>query len=509
MGWVIDILGAALFAAGIAGGIGRLADGQVIGWLPPTLILAGGMLRGAGLLLAHVQAIRTAQADVALRRSSLIPRLLGGRLTRPLLAGENAMFAIDHMTAIEAYGARFMPARRAAMIGPLLVAAIVAGASWVAATILLATLVPFAFGMMLAGTAARRAAEQQMAALAQLSGLFVDRLRALPLIRHFDAQARVIRQVDGAAQAVATRTSAVLRIAFLSGAVMEFFAALSVALVAVYCGFALLGLLPFPMPETLNLKQALFALAMAPEFYLPMRRLAAAYHEKQLGEAAEGALQAVLPADDATPLSTPGAFDGLRVDALCIGLGAGIGPVTLNLEMADLVALTGPTGSGKTSMLAAIAGQIQPVQGRVTTAGGDVIDPDQIAWASQTPLFLPGSLADNIALARPDADRTDIARVAGLVGLTPMLHARSAGLDLIIDHAGSGLSGGERRRIGLARAILSNRPLLLCDEPTADLDADSAAAITALLVALSASHAILVATHDPHLTAAARQVVAL
>jgi ATP-binding cassette subfamily C protein CydD len=504
MGWVIDIIGAALFAAGLAQGVSALADGAAIGWLSPLLLLAGGLVRAVGLMLAHAQAIRSAQHIVAARRSTLLPRLLGGRLAQPLLAGENATLAIDHLAAIEAHGARFLPIRKAAVLGPLLVAAIVATASWICAAIMLATLIPFAFGMVLAGTAARAAAERQLAALAELSGLFVDRLRALPLIRHHGAQARISRQVAGAAQEVATRTGAVLRVAFLSGAVLEFFAALSVALVAVYCGFALLGLLPFPAPEALDLRAALFALALAPEFYLPMRRLAAAYHDKQMGEAADKAIAAALPDVNTTPHPASPPFDGLHLKDLRIGIGSGIGPVSLTLKPHDLIALTGPTGSGKTSMLAAIAGQINPASGELTP-----VDPARIAWAAQRPLLLPGSLADNIALARPDADRAEIAQVAARVGLTPMLAARPEGLDLAIDHQGAGLSGGERRRIGLARAILSERPVLLCDEPTADLDAESAADIIALLVALSAERAILVATHDHRLTAAARMEVML
>ncbi|MFD2431311.1 hypothetical protein ACFSUK_31140 [Sphingobium scionense] len=131
MGWVIDIIGAALFAAGLAQGVSALADGVAIGWLAPLLLLAGGLVRAAGLMLAHVQAIRSAQRIVAARRSALLPRLLGGRLARPLLAGENATLAIDHLAAIEAHGARFLPIRKAAALGPLLVAVIVATASWV------------------------------------------------------------------------------------------------------------------------------------------------------------------------------------------------------------------------------------------------------------------------------------------------------------------------------------------------------------------------------------------
>ncbi len=504
---ILDIPGAALFAAGIALAVNSLAAGNDLPWGAVALILAGGAIRAGAAMLLHAVAIRAAQSVVMSWRARIFPRLLAGRFPRPLLAGESAALAIDHMVTIEAYEARFRPARTASAAAPLIVAAIVAWASWVSALILLVTLVPFALGMILAGTAARRAAERQLAALAGLSGLFVDRIRALPIIRHFGAEDRIARQVSAATREVADRTVAVLRVAFLSGAVLEFFAALSVALVAVYCGFALLGLLPFPAPEKLSLGQAFFALAMAPEFYLPMRRLAATYHEKQLGDAAMAALAEVEAPVPALP--APARFDGLRVAQLAIAWpGLRIGPVGFELAKADFAALTGPTGSGKSSLLAAIAGQVVPAGGTVTTARGGGLDPADIAWAAQTPLLLPGTLAENIALARPEATPDEIARVAGRVGLDTVITARG-GLGLMLDHRGSGLSGGERRRIGLARALLSRRPLLLCDEPTADLDPESAAAIVALLREVAAERAVLVATHDPALVAAARLVVAL
>lgn len=507
MTWLLDLPGAALFAAGIALAVSGLAAGGGLPLVAVLMILAGGTIRAGAALAVHATAIRAARRVVGEWRARLFPRLLAGRLARPLLAGESATLAIDHMVTIEAYQSRFRPARAASAAAPLLVAAIVAFASWVSAAILIVTLIPFALGMILAGTAARRASERQLAALAQLSGLFVDRIRTLPVIRHFGAEDRITRQVGIATHEVADRTVAVLRVAFLSGAVLEFFAALSVALVAVYCGFSLLGLLPFPAPERLSLGQAFFALAMAPEFYLPMRRLAAAYHEKQLGDAATAAL-AEIEVEPAAPTAYA-RFDGLRVAGLAIQWpNLHIGPVGFTMAPADLVALTGPTGSGKSSLLAAIAGQIAPATGTVATTSGGPIDPADIAWAAQMPLLLPGTLAENIALARSDAGREQIAAVATRVGLDAVLAARG-GLDLVLDHRGSGLSGGERRRIGLARAILSGRPLLLCDEPTADLDAESAAEIVALLKALSDERAILVVTHDPALAAVARLEVAL
>ncbi|MET3711502.1 ATP-binding cassette subfamily C protein CydD [Sphingomonas trueperi] len=558
LAWIIDLGGAALFAWGIADGVAAAAAGQAVPGAAFAAMLGGGLVRAATAWGVPVLAVRGAQASTAPLRRSLVARLLGSGAAPS--SGQSAVLAIDHVATIEGYETRFVPARVAAAAAPLVAVAIIACASMVAAGILLGTLVPFIFGMILAGTAAKRASERQLEALGDLSDLFVDRVRTLPILRHFGAEDRIARQVGVATREVAARTVAVLRVAFLSSAVLEFFSALAVALVAVYCGFSLLGLLPFPDPETLTLREAFFALAMAPEFYLPMRRLAAAYHDKQLGEAARTAIAAV--PEVVAPAPVPEVFTGVEAKGLVIAWpGRTIGPVRLSIGTTGLVALTGPTGSGKTSLLAAIAGQIVPGEGslrflspeeaperqshqspsrlreglgegesgeRATPSrqilhvtpspipsrkreGGVDVAPCQtvIAWAAQHPLILPGTLRDNLALAAPDASDAELLAAIDRVGLAPMLAHRGAGLDLPLDHRGSGLSGGERRRLGLARALLADRPLLLADEPTADLDAESAAAITALLRAVAAERAVIVATHDARLIAAADAEVTL
>lgn len=501
LAWIIDLGGAALFAWGIADGVAAAANAHPVPAAAFAAMLGGGLVRATTAWGVPFLAVRGAQATTAPLRRSLVERLLGSGAAPS--SGQSAVLAIDHVATIEGYETRFVPARMAAAAAPLAAVAIIACASPVAAFTLLGTLVPFVFGMILAGTAAKRASERQLEALGDLSDLFVDRVRTLPILRHFAAEDRIARQVGVATREVADRTVAVLRVAFLSSAVLEFFSALAVALVAVYCGFSLLGLLPFPAPETLTLREAFFALAMAPEFYLPMRRLAAAYHDKQLGEAARNAIAAVSP--PAAPPAIPDAFAGVEARDLTIAWpGRTIGPANLAIGTTGMVALTGPTGSGKTSLLAALAGQVPPATGTRT-----VLAADAIAWAAQHPLLLPGTLRDNLALAAPDATDADLRAAIDRVGLAPMLARRGAGLDLPLDHRGSGLSGGERRRLGLARALLADRPLLLADEPTADLDADSAAAITALLRTLAAERAVIVATHDPRLIAAADAEVTL
>jgi len=506
-----DAIGAVLFAWGLALGVEAVAGAQLDGYAGATvaiLLVAGGLLRALVMAANEAAAAAGAQQQVDGLRRNLIPHLLSGRLAAPLPPGEAATIAVDQVEALRIRTLRFAPVRFAAVAAPALVLAATASASLIAAAILLFTFVFFVLVLILVGTAAAREADAQLVALSTLSGLLEDRLRHLPIIRHFGAEERIARQIEQSSRELSHRTLAVLRKAFLSSGALEFFAALAVALVAVYCGFSLLGLLPVKLPEELTLGEAFFALALAPEFYLPMRRLAAAYHEKQLGEAAERSIAPLLSAAaEPQPAGVP--FAGLAVDGLVLQLGVRhLGPLSFAIGHTGITALTGPTGSGKTSVLAAIAGQIAPSDGTIHVPGsGCRPDANAIAWAAQKPLLLPGTLAQNLALARPDASRDSILEMATMVGLSALLMRR--GLDLPIDPGGAGLSGGERRRIGIARAILAERPLILLDEPTADLDPASAAEIAGLIARLGRDHALVIATHDSQLVSLAQAVVRL
>lgn len=510
--WLADCLGAIPVAGAIALAVGAaMPGGRGIDAIRACgLLLAGGILRALAQGMAPVvgqAAAARAQADL---RARVHPALLPSRLIRGRLIGEDMHLAVDSIAAVQGLAARFLPLRAAAGLGPFLIALAVAPASWVACLILLGTLPPFILAMALAGGAAARRAEAQHVALTRLSGLFVDRLRALPAILALGAEDRIARHLGQSAREVARRTMAVLAIAFASSAILEFFAALSVALVAVYCGFALLGLLPFPAPEHLTLPRAFFVLALAPEFYLGMRRLAAAYHDKQQGEAALAALDAEVDqaAPDPAPSPAPSCWTGRDV-MLAHPDGAAIGPLGWAWRGPGLHAITGPTGSGKSSLLLALIGHVPVVDGAIE-ADGRAFQPGScnalLGWAGQQVALLPGTLRANLAMGMAD-EGAMLACLQGL-GLGPML-ARRGGLDMVVDHRGSGLSGGERRRIGLARAILSGRPILVLDEPTADLDADSAAAVRAVLADQARGRMVIAATHDADLVAMAASVCAV
>ncbi|MFN4134762.1 MAG: ATP-binding cassette domain-containing protein [Novosphingobium sp.] len=533
--WLGDTAGAILSAACLAGFIAALAEGRRA-WPLLVGMGLGALVRAGAQAGAVVAGHRAAARAKAAWRNRLVAALLPGRLLRGRLVGEDLRVAIDDVEAFEGLVARFRPLRQAAAVCALLVAAAVALASWFSALILLLTLVPFGAGMILAGLAGKAEADRQFAALSRMSGLFVDRVAALPVILAFAAEDRVTRQIGEAARDVAARTMQVLKIAFVSSAMLEFFAALAVALVAVYCGFSLLGLLPFPAPEHLTLGEAFFALALAPEFYLGMRRLAAAYHDKQQGEAAQRSMQAALAEADAIParpdaagqagtaggqVASPGvgspsvgspSVGRLAVGGLVIAYpdGSRIGPVDAGWHGPGLHVVTGESGAGKSSLLHGLLGLAPVAAGGITLDGRIVSGPDLlplVGWAGQRPLLLPGTLDDNLRLGESDAaPAADLAPLLAASGLDAVLLRR--GHDLRIDARGSGLSGGERRRIGVVRAIASGRPVLLLDEPTADLDAATGAAIADVLLQAAQTRLVIAATHDPALIArAASRVV--
>jgi ATP-binding cassette subfamily C protein CydD len=504
---VADVAPAIGFAAGLGLAIGALerSVAEAAPWLAlaaASLVLRG--LMGQAATLVSARAAAAVKGDV---RQGIIGDLFAGR--RPAAAALTAV--VEAVETLDGYVARFAPVRMAATVSPLIVIAVCALASPVVAGILLLTLIPFIVGMALAGGAAAAESRRQFEALERLSGMFLDRVRALPTLLSFQAEARTTREIARAADELERRTGRVLKVAFVSSAVLEFFSALSVALVAVYCGFNLLRILPFPAPETLDLGRAFFVLALAPEVYAPMRRLAAAYHEKQAAEAAAPSMAAPGPG---RPVITPpsrrwSSAPELDFRSVTIRYGDGapaISDFDLQVPAGAIVALVGPSGSGKTSLLHLLLGLAPLSSGAVRIGGHNLSHADSFAgavgWASQNPVVAPGALYDNIALARPGASAEAIRDAAARAGL-------QGDLGRVLDERGGGLSGGERRRLGLARALLSPSRLLLLDEPTANLDPASETAVLEVIRAAAEGRTTLIATHSEAVMALADRVVRL
>jgi ATP-binding cassette subfamily C protein CydD len=430
-------------------------------------------------------------------------------------AATRASHLVDQVEALDGYYARFLPQLQITLWVPLIILVIVFSLDWVAGLLLLlaAPLIPVF--MALVGLGADRINQQHFTSLGRLAGQFLDRIRGLTTLQLFGqteaAKARLAEHSDNYRRL----TMKTLRIAFLSSAVLEFFAAVAIAMLAIYIGFGLLGYISWGPSADLTLFSGLLILLLAPEFFQPLRTLAQHYHDRAaaLGAAAELSEASRQTPDRPFSQTTATGSDALlELNGVCkafTGRGELFGGLSLQLNPGQLVAVRGQTGSGKSTLLSLIAGFQSPDQGEIRLAG-DAAGRSPIAWLSQRPLLLFGSLRDNLALLTPEAGDTQMQQALGKLGLTPRLQQSPLGLDSAIGEGGLQLSGGQAQRLALARVLLSDLPLVVLDEPTAALDPVSRDIVIEQLRELaSQGRLVIAATHDPELLEKADHVIDL
>jgi ATP-binding cassette subfamily C protein CydD len=392
--------------------------------------------------------------------------------------------------------------------------------SWVVGVLLVlcAPLAPVNLSIIGMGTAAvaRRHGEE----LRHLSGYFLDRLRGLASLRALGAERAELERVRAASERLSERSMAVLRVAFVSAAVLEAIVTLAVAVVASYVGLTLLGYVHIPgLPSDISLRTGLFLLMVTPLYFQPVRALAAAYHERADALAAIEALRPLLDTGPtsprrgaARPLRSPPAIEISGLTVAFAGRAApALDDVSLAISRGELIGVTGVSGAGKSTLLRALAGDLQPAPGGVLLDGvaPGAIPWTAITWLGQRPYLFSGTLAENIALGRPHAHDLDILRAALAVGLGDVLARLPDGLNTPVGEGGWGLSGGEAHRVALARTFLKRAPLLLLDEPTAHLDAASEAGIIEAIRRLTRDATTILASHSPALLAACDRVITL
>ncbi|MER8183388.1 thiol reductant ABC exporter subunit CydD [Kitasatospora sp. NPDC094015] len=473
----------------------------------PLLLLAATAAGRAAVawlteLTAHRSVARvksTLRGRLLEHATALGPSYLAGRRT-----GELTALATRGVDALDDYFARYLPQLALAVVVPAVVLARILGADWRSAAVIAGTLPLIPLFMVLIGLATQSRMDRQWEGLARLSHHFLDVVAGLPTLKVFGrakAQARTIARITDEYRRATLRT---LRIAFVSSFALELLATLSVALVAVSIGFRL-------VEGTLDLETGLLVLVLAPEVYLPIRQVGALYHSSVEGLTAAGeifeVLETPLPAAGTRPAPAAGAavITLAGVTVAVHGRGApALDGATLTLEPGTTTALTGPSGAGKSTLLSVLLGFTRPTAGQVLVDGRDLaeLDPDgwrrQIAWVPQRPQLFAGTVAENVRLARPGA--TDQQVTAALDAARALDFAR---LDTVLGEDGAGLSAGQRQRIALARAILADRPLVLLDEPTANLDGAAEAAVVDAVRALAAGRTVLLVAHRPALLAVA------
>lgn len=509
------------------------------GALAACFILRPLLNMGRELLSARA----SLQVRTALRQSLLTTMAhLGPNLRHFGSDGSISSQIIDQTDALDGFISRFSVQKNVTVTTPLILLIAVAWQSKFAAALLLMTAPLVPIFMILIGHLTAKKSAAQFGALSQLSGRFLDWIRGMPTLKRLQATSIAEQDLAISSEDYRRRTMDVLKIAFLNGAVLELLAALSIALVAVYLGFGLMGILPWDKGHVpVGYFGALFILLLAPEFYVPLRQLGADYHAKA---EAEGAVQSLLPIISAAQSSIDSVLDtaptttnssspvdlsqafGLILNELSIRTAitdpdsdnepessdseaqtyrTRLAPISFTLQPAQRVALVGDSGSGKSSLLQAIMGFVD-YQGQIeiSLANGQNIDIKQvpapqlrqhIGYLAQQVALMPLTIAQNLRLANPEASDQQLIEVLEEVELWSLIKRLPQGLHTQLGDRGQGLSGGQQQRLGIAQLLLRQDSLWLLDEPTEHLDPDTADRIHQLLQRVSKGKTVIWITH--------------
>lgn len=536
--WLRGLAGAARLPLMLAGAAPLAAGALLVvqAWLLASVLdaaiarqaprqeLLGQILAIAALMLVRAcitWAGERAGADAAERikrhvRQALFARLLrkGPDWSRKQASGEIASALVDQVEALDGFFSKYLPTMAAAALLPVAFSVLLLPVDVIAGLVLLITAPLIPLFMALVGWGAQGASRRHLRAFARLSGFFADRLRGLSTLKLYGRAEAEAASVAAASDALRQRTLSVLRIAFLSSAVLEFFAALGVAGVAVYIGLSYLGFLDLRW-SPFTLQAGLFCLLMAPEVYAPLRQFAAHYHDRATALAAVAQIATLfdgLPqeqdkaaAPQAAPLSGTGGARLAVEDLTMTAPGrpqAVLSEAALALAPGEQVVLMGPSGIGKSTLIEAIA-RLRPSQGDIRLDGVPLAQWDEaalrarVALIGQKPQLLAGSIADNIRLGRPDASDDAVREAARRACVLEFAEDLPQGLDTPLGSRGHGLSGGQAQRVALARLFLRDPGLILLDEPTAHLDEATQARVLQEILSFAAGRTLLLATHSP------------
>lgn len=462
--------------------------------LPSAAVFGLLALARLGLgMLSRDFGFRAGRQQVGEIRASLLAHVQ--RLGPAWLARESSGVwvtrLIDGVEALEPYYARYLPQMVSAALLPAVVLVAVFPSDWVTGLVLLLTAPLVPIFMILLGNAAERASQQRWTVLTRLGAQFSDLLQGLVTLRLFGAEERARVMLETGSESYRRGTMAVLRVAFLSSLVLEFFATVSIAVVAVLVGFRLLwGQQVF--------SHAMFVLLLAPEFYLPLRALGALRHVRMNALALANDAQALLavPVPEASHMPSPAVVPSavarylpsrsnapsLAFDKVSFQYEDGrnaLLDLSIEIPANRTTAIVGPSGAGKSTLLQLLLGLQRPQHGTIRVDGTPLDDIDahvwhqQISWVPQRPRIFTGTLRDNIVIAAPDADDARLMQAVDRAGLAPVIARLPRGIDTVLGEHGHGVSGGESQRIALARALLRDAPVWILDEATQQLDGTS------------------------------------
>ncbi len=512
---VCVVVQALALAAALAAGVDRKGLGDSV---TAALVALGAFgLRGLLGWVAEVSGRRAGSAAMLELRARLVASTLAGAPVDrgDRRAGELATLAVQGGAAVERWAGRVVPQLSLAVAVPIAVLAAIVVLDPLSALLLAPTIPLLIVFLVLAGGDARRVAEERLAALTLLGAHLLDVVRGLAVLRSFGRARVQEEQLRIVGEAYRRTTVATLRSAFASSFALEFVAMLGTALVAVVAGVRLVD-------GSMRFQTAMGVLLLAPELYLPLRRMGVEYHA---AAEARAVLRRVWDAGSQArlvPTGHPGSgtpdpvVHAIELDHVTVRPPGAerdtLDGLSLRIEPGSTLAVVGPSGAGKSTLLRVLLALQQPDAGSITCDGRSIADVDlelwrtQIAWLPQRPLVLAATLAENLRLADPAAtdaalwSALEVARLAGWARTLP------GGLDAALGEGGVAISAGERRRLGLARIALRHPRLVLADEPTANLDSETAQLVIESLRQIAAKCTAVLVTHEPDVLALADKV---
>ncbi|MBT2512123.1 thiol reductant ABC exporter subunit CydD [Arthrobacter sp. ISL-30] len=519
----------ALYLLGLLAALKALAlvlMGQAVASLLVGLV-AGNPLQEAGLLWGVAGALLRSGAvwgqGVASRRAALgVKEELRARILERSLSSGNAaasgradgtgdphqagrlsdgglaVLATRGLDSLDNYYTQFLPALVNCAAIPLLVGVRILFADWVSAAVVVLTVPLVPLFMVLIGRYTEDRVREAQSALARLSGHILELAKGLPVLVGLGRASAQRRALEDISEEYRLRTMGTLRTAFMSALALELIATISVAVVAVFIGVRLVA-------GEMPLEAGLLALILAPECYLPLRELGTAHHASDDGRVALAAANEVVESPAGNPLAPDTASGSLTVTNLTVRYQGrsrnAVGPLTFQARTGAVTALDGPSGTGKSTVLAVLAGNLADDCG--ADDGGTVVrgtvsgfHREDIAWVPQHPVILEQTVRAEIRLYLGRAgSAVDSADTEALVSKC----LQDAAAAHLADRHPAELSPGELRRVALARGlarVASGASILLLDEPTAHLDREAAEAVHRAISGLRGRATILLVAHD-------------